>query len=413
MLRPKQQGRMLLKKPSPFFSYLLTRSFFTLAIHMQATLLAWFVYQISHDPFDLGLTGLAEIIPFVAMLLLGGALADRFRRKKLMAWSLFGYLMIGLGLWFLAWKKEQGNEVSLMLVYFLIFLTGLSRAILSPAQNALLGQLVPREELTRASVWSSAIYHIGAVGGPAIGGIAYAYAGPTWAFGGVAVLFGLAWASVLKIPDPGKPEITSSDHDPLWKRMKAGLVFVYRHQLLFPGMMMDMVAVLFGGAVAVLPLFADQILHTGAEGLGWLRAAPALGSLCTALFLLRHPPGKGAGKWLLACVFGFGITNLGFALSTSFWISFSFLFIGGLLDNVSAIIRMSLVQLYTPDAMKGRVSAVNSIFIGSSNELGAFESGLAAKVFGLVPSVIYGSWITFATVGITTWKARALRNLNF
>jgi predicted MFS family arabinose efflux permease len=176
-------------------------------------------------------------------------------------------------------------------------------------------------------------------------------------------------------------------------------------------MMMDMVAVLFGGAVAVLPLFADQILHTGAEGLGWLRAAPALGSLVMAGILIRFPLGRGAGKWLLICVFLFGLTNLIFALSTSFLLSFAMLFLGGLFDNVSAIIRMTIVQIFTPDEMKGRVSAVNAIFIGSSNELGAFESGVAARFLGLVSSVTYGAYVTFATVAFTAWKAKELRQL--
>jgi len=391
--------------------FLLTRTFFTLGINMQATLLAWFVYQITHNALDLGLTGLAEIIPYVGMLLFGGAWADRFNRRNLMLLSLIGYLFISVGLWFFAWQSELGVAIPLLLIYSLIFFTGLFRGILSPSQNALLGQLVPKEEISKASVWNSAVFHIGAVAGPAAGGLLYGFYGPGFSFGIVCFLQVLAILSLFKIKGVSKPEFKKTGENIL-RRIAEGLHFVFAHKILLPGMLMDMVAVLFGGAVAVLPIFADQILHTGPVGLGWLRAAPALGSLIMAGILIRFPLGFGAGKWLLICVFLFGLTNLIFALSTQYLLSFCMLFMGGLFDNVSAIIRMTIVQIYTPDEMKGRVSAVNSIFIGSSNELGAFESGLAARFLGLVPSVTIGAYITFATVGITAIKAKALRNLN-
>jgi MFS family permease len=394
-----------------FLIFLGSRSFFTLGVNMQSTLISWFVYQITHDALDLGFTGLAEVIPYVGLLLFGGAWADRFNRKNLMLFSQVGYLFISFGLWFLAFESESGATVSPLLIYCLIFLTGLFRGILSPSQNALLGQLVSKEEVPKASVWNSAVFHLGAVGGPAAGGLLYAYAGGAFSFGVVCCLQLLAVITLIQLRGVKKPEFRHTGES-IFNRIGTGLRFVWSHKILFPGMMMDMVAVLFGGAVAVLPLFADQILHTGAEGLGWLRAAPALGSLVMAGILIRFPLGRDAGKWLLICVFLFGLTNLFFALSTQFFLSFAMLFLGGLFDNVSAIIRMTIVQIFTPDDMKGRVSAVNSIFIGSSNELGAFESGLAARYLGLAASVTYGAYITLATVGFTAWKSKELRQLS-
>lgn len=391
-------------------AFLLFRAFFTSGINMQGTLLAWFVYEVSHDPLALGLVGLAEVIPYVSILMVGGVLADRFSRKKLILVSLFCYVLISLGLWYLSIQHSiNPNTLSLSGIYLLVFLTGLSRGILSPSQNAILGQLVPRSEITKASVWNSGIFQAGAVGGPALGGLIYAWLGPVAGFGIVSGLIGLSFLSSFLLPETGKvPQLQES----VLNRMRNGMKFVWQHPILLSGMAMDMVAVLFGGAVAVLPLFADQILHVGPQGLGWLRAAPAIGSVVMAAVMLRFPPGKGAGKVLLWCVAGFGASNLVFALSTNFWLSMAMLFLGGLLDNVSAVIRMTLVQLFTPEEMKGRVSAVNSIFIGSSNELGAFESGVAARYLGLVSSVVYGAWITFATVGFTAWKSPALRNLD-
>jgi len=378
---------------------------------MQATMVAWFVYEITHSALSLGLIGLAEIIPYVGLLLFAGAWSDRYNRKRIMLLSVFAYFLISIGLYYLAFNVQNGVRIELFYVYFLIFLTGLARGVLSPSQNALLGQMVKKEDLSKASVLSSIVFQIGSVGGPALGGMAYAYFGIDNSFMAVCVLIGISLMLFVSLPNYPDPQGSRSDES-IFKRINEGIVFVKKHKILFPGMMMDMVAVLFGGAIAVLPLFADQILKTGPEGLGWLRAAPAIGSLVVAGIVARYPLGKGAGNWLLVCVFCFGFTNMIFALSTSFILSFFMLLLGGAFDNVSAIIRMTLVQIYTPDEMKGRVSAVNSIFIGSSNELGAFESGLAAKWMGLVPSVLFGAIVTFATVSVTAWKAPALRNLN-
>jgi len=401
----------LISKNKTFGKYLLAKTIFTLAFNMQGTMLAWLVYQINHSSLDLGLIGLAEIIPYVGLLLFSGVWSDQYNRKKLMTFSILAYFLISVGLLIIAFRVQEGDSAQLNLIFFLVFLSGLARGILSPAQNAFLGQIVNHVDLARASVLSSIVFQIGMVGGPALGGIFYAYSGVGNSFLVVSGLLFLSLVLLILMPSIASPK-RNLVQEPIFDRIREGVAFVVNHKILLPGMLMDMVAVLFGGAVAVLPLFADQILKTGPEGLGWLRAAPAFGSLIVAAILTRFSLGKGAGILLLMCVFCFGVTNFVFALSTSFLLSFAMLFLGGAFDNVSAIIRMTLVQIYTPDEMKGRVSAVNSIFIGSSNELGAFESGVAAKFLGLIPSVVFGAMVTFSTVSITAWKAPKLRNLD-
>jgi MFS family permease len=388
-------------------AFLGARSGFTLAINMQATLVSWYIYSQTGQALDLGLVGLAEFLPFMVMLAFGGAWADRYNRKRLMQLALTAYLFLSAGILVLV---HTGTHGRLLLLYGLLFGTGLARGVLSPAQNALLGQLLPRVHLARGSVWNSLVFQFGTLAGPAVGGAVYGIWGKTPAFLLVCLLMAGACVAMLFLPPVASPSGTGTES--LVVRLREGFRFVRGHRLLFPAMTMDLVAVLFGGVTAVLPIFAETILKTGPEGLGWLRAAPGFGSLLTAVLVLRFPPGRHAGRILLGCVAGFGLTNLGFALSQSFVLSWFLLFAGGALDNVSAILRMGLVQLYTPDEKKGRVSAINALFIGSSNELGAFESGVAAAALGLVPSVCWGAAVTFAAVAVTGWKAKKLRNLH-
>lgn len=399
-------------KAHPHFGrFLGARVSFTLGVNMQATLVAWLVYQMSHDALSLGLVGLAEIVPFILMLLFGGAWSDVFNRKRLMTLAMMGFTIVSFGLLYLSWLLSQGAQISLLWIYALIFLTGLARGVLSPAQNALIGQMIPKNAITQASVWNSLVFHMGSVGGPALGGLLYGYLGVDVAFLVVTTFMVLAVMQLLlmePVESPTQPEI----REPIFHRIGVGIHFVGNHKLLLPAMAMDMVAVLFGGAVAVLPVFADQILGVGAVGLGWLRASPAVGSLVMSVVLSWFEPKRGAGVLLLWSVIIFGATNLFFALSTVYWLSFLMLFLGGAFDSISAVIRLAIVQIHTPDAMRGRVSAVNAIFIGSSNELGAFESGVAARLMGLVNSVVFGAMVTFSTVGVTAWKAKEVRELD-
>lgn len=399
---------MSLFKPQ-FRTFILARLFFTLAVNMQGTLLAWYLYEITRDAFYLGLTGLAEIIPFVLTLFFGGAAADQFRRNKIMLLSMGGFGLIAAGLYLFAKSNPLREEI--WILYLLIACTGICRGFLSPAQNAILGQMVERSQLARAATWNSAVFQTGQVLGPAIGGLMYGFAGPVNSFLFVLSLIGFSLVFVVQLNGLPKP-VQAVVQESLGKRIQSGIHYVSNHKLLFPAMCLDMVAVLFGGAVAVLPLFADQVLHTGPEGLGWLRAAPAIGSVVSSAILIRFPPGRNAGRRMLLAVAIFGLCNLLFSLSTSFLLSIALLFMGGMADSYSMVVRGSLLQLFTPDEMKGRVSAVNSIFIGSSNELGAFESGLAARFMGLVPSVVFGSIVTFASTGFAGIKAKVLLRLD-
>jgi len=392
-----------------FRNFIIARFFFTLSMNMQGTLLAWYIYEITHDALYLGLTGLAEIFPFILTLFVGGLAADRFHRQRIMLASISGFLIISLLIYFLVASGVDAG--GLWKLYFLIALTGICRGFLSPAQNALLGQISERKQLAKAATWNSAVFQSGAVIGPATGGFLYGMFGPVQSFLIVAILISISVLLIFGIRGIKSPS-QKNQSEALLERLGKGVAYVWTHKLLFPAMVLDMVAVLFGGVVAVLPLFADQVLHTGPEGLGWLRAAPAIGSVLVSGILIRFPPGKNAGRRMIIAIVGFGLSNLLFALSNSFYWSLCLLFFAGMFDSYSMVVRGALLQLFTPDEMKGRVSAVNSIFIGSSNELGAFESGLAARFMGLVPSVVFGAFVTFASTGVAWFRAKDLSQLD-
>jgi MFS family permease len=281
-----------------------------------------------------------------------------------------------------------------------------------PAHTAMLGQLVPRERLASAATWSSTNWQVGAVAGPAIGGLIYGFAGVVPAYSVVFLFYIIALLLIMQVKSEVKRKSQSGKRDPMFSRIRDGIQFVLRNQILLGAFSLDMFAVLFGGTVAVLPVFASDILHTGPEGLGILRACPAIGAILMSGYLTARPPLKQTGKKMLAAVAGFGVCMILFALSADFYLSAAVLMISGAMDNISVVIRASILQLFTPDEVKGRVAAVNSIFIGSSNELGAFESGVAARFMGLVPSVIFGGVMTLLAVGVAIRKAPMLRKMN-
>ncbi|HEY6914758.1 MAG TPA: MFS transporter, partial [Paludibacter sp.] len=298
-------------------------------------------------------------------------------------------------------------------IFITIFLTGLSRGILMPAHTALLGQLVDKKDYANAATWSSANWQVGAVMGPAVGGLIYGFSSISIAYGSIFVIY---LCSVLMI---GRVQIKhivnvvqkSVDED-IFSRIREGIRFVLKSPELVGAFSLDMFAVLFGGAVAMLPVFASDVLHVGPEGLGFLRACPAIGAILMSFYLMFHPPLKNSGRTLLLAVAAFGICMIGFAYSQYFWLSAVLLLLSGLFDNVSVVIRGTILQLYTPDEMRGRVASVNSIFIGSSNELGAFESGVAAKFIGLIPSVAFGGIMTLIVVATTAKINPVLRRLS-
>ena len=303
------------------------------------------------------------------------------------------------------------SKYGIVPIFITIFITGISRGILMPAHSAFLGQLLPRNLYTNAATWNSAVWHVAAVLGPAIGGLIYGFAGILNAYIVVFCIFTFSIYLITRIKNVEQPKILNSDEN-IFLRIKQGIKFVFNNQVLLGAFSLDMFAVLFGGAVAMLPVFASEVLKVGPEGLGILRASPAIGAIIMSGYLMFHPPINNTGKYLFYCIAGFGLCMIGFALSHNFWLSIAILVLSGMFDNVSVVIRGTILQLFTTDEVRGRVSAVNSIFIGSSNELGAFESGVAARFMGLVPSVIFGGIMTLIVVGITAVKSPVLRKLS-
>jgi len=394
-----------------FVLFIAARFFVTLGIQMQSVIVGWQVYEITKDPLSLGLIGLSEIIPFFGIALFGGHIADVFDRRKIILFSVSTYLGAAFMLFFLA--TELFDFIALfgtLPIYCVIFFTGISRAFLYPAIMGLMAQIVPREFYANSSTWNSFAWHIAAVSGPAIGGIGYGYFGSGAAYAAVVIfiLFGLALYTQIK----SMPITEKQYKETVKESLKTGLKFVFNNQVLWGAMALDMFAVLFGGVVALLPIFAAEILFVGPQGLGLLRAAPFIGAVIMSLMQAHFPPLRNAGRKLLISIAGFGICIILFAFSRNFYLSMGLLILSGMFDNVSVVIRNTIVQLFTPDEMRGRVAAINSVFIGSSNELGSFESGLAAKIMGLIPSVIFGGGMTLFIAAFTAKKAPALRKLN-
>jgi len=382
-----------------FRLFMAYRLLLTSATIMQSVVVGWLLYDITKSVLSLGMIGLTEVIPQVSIALFAGHFVDIWDRKRIIFYTTF-LLWIGSSI-LLIYSIPSFNFQTLMGVwpiYLTIFLTGLTRGILVPAHTALLGQLVPRKLLTGAATWSSMVWQVGAVTGPALGGLVYGFFGVIPALLLVMLFYLTCTILLLFIKSPGKVVVPEGSTEGIFARMKEGIHYVFNNQILLGAFTLDMFAVLFGGAVAMLPVFASDILHVGPEGLGILRACPAIGAILMSLVLTFHPPVKHSGPLLLFSVFGFGLTMIVFALSTNFYLSAFVLFLSGALDDVSVVIRSSILQIFTSDEMKGRVAAVNSIFVGSSNELGAFESGVAAQLMGLVPPVVVGGVMSLMVV---------------
>jgi MFS family permease len=391
--------------------FIFARFFFTLGIQMQSVIVGWQIYSLTHDALSLGLIGLSEAIPYLCIALFAGHVADVMNRKKIIMLSTSVYFVCTIALFVIAARFQNALIMfGPFPIYLVIFITGLARGFLSPAISALAAQLVPRELYGNASTWNSMAWQTAAVAGPAIGGLIYGFFGIEISYQVVMCLTAVGLLCFIIIQNQPMPERTKEEN--IFQSLKTGLKFVYHNQILLSALSLDMFAVFFGGAVSVLPIFADQILHTGAKGLGFLRAAPAFGAIIMSMLQVYWPPFKHAGRNLLYCVFGFGLMMIMFAISKNFWLTMFCLILSGMFDNVSVIIRATIVQLYTPNEMRGRVSAINGIFIGSSNELGSFESGVAAKLMGLIPSVIFGGGMTLAVVGAVRNLAPKLRKLS-
>ncbi|PKA84524.1 putative MFS family arabinose efflux permease [Ulvibacter sp. MAR_2010_11] len=382
-----------------FSIFLVIRFALVFAWTMQFVVIEWEVYSLTKDPFSLGLIGLMEVIPAVSMALFAGHIVDQKEKRGLLILCILGFSVVSLGLFLVTWPRivaGLSQDILLYIIYFLVFLGGIVRAFIGPTVFSLLSLLVPKKLYPNAATWSSSVWQMGAVVGPAVAGFSIHWMGVHWS---MCLVFGFSlFALLLLFAIPKKPILNPNIGEPIIKSLKEGVKFVWNTKIILGAITLDMFAVLFGGAVALLPIFAQDILHVGAEGFGVLRAAPAVGALLIMFTSAYFPLNKNAGMKLLAAIFGFGICIIVFGLSSWFWISVIALFLSGVTDGISMIIRQTILQLRTPDSMRGRVASVNSMFVGSSNELGAFESGLTAKLMGTVTAVVFGGCMTILTV---------------
>ncbi len=382
---------------------LVSKFFVALGLQMQAVVIGWQIYQLTHDPLALGLIGLAEALPFMGLSLWAGHYTDHHEKRRIIVWTEGGLV----GCTFLLMALTAAGNRSPWLIYGVIGLTGVFRSFLWPASSTYIDMTVPQRIYSQAAGWNSTLWQVGAIVGPILGGWVYALSDAFHAYGVMAglLLMGVLFATRLhpKWPVRVKEE---SGMAQLW----GGIRFVFSHQPILAALSLDMFAVLFGGAVILLPIFAER-LGVGPSGLGLLRAAPAVGALGVALYQSHRPVFKRTGVALLTAVAIFGLCMILFPLSKSFVLSLLLLAASGGADNVSVVIRASILQAMTPDHLRGRVSSVNGLFIGSSNEIGAFESGVAAKWLGTVPSVVLGGIMTWVSVAVAAWAAPQLRRL--
>lgn len=399
-------------KNRDFRRLMLTRLCGIFALQAQAVIVGWQVYSLTKDPLMLGLVGLTEAIPAIVFSLFAGHIVDKSRPHFVFRACLIVHCAISLFLLIVAGGLAgAGTQAILVMLFACVFLSGVTRSFIMPASFTLLARIVPRHNMPAASAWMTSGFQLAAITGPAIAGLIYGGYGATVAW---CIPLAFLVVAVILISGISRDQRTFKNHDtrePVLRSMAAGWRFVVGNKVLLPIMALDMFAVLFGGAVAILPVFADQILQTGSEGLGLLRASPAMGSIITALYFALTPMRVIRGRTLLLVVTGFGLAMLGFALSTTFFAAAFFLALSGAFDSVSMVIRSTLMQLLIPDAMRGRVSALNGMFIISSNEIGAFESGLAASAMGLIPSLIFNGSMTLLIVGGTAFLSPQLRTL--
>lgn len=406
-MRPSPPNSVSPLRHRSFLKLLAFRLQIVLAYQIMAVVVGWHIYQLTRDPLALGLIGLAEVIPYFSSALFAGYAVDHYSRRR------FGVLAsaaIAVNAAVLAVVSSGGLPGSATgWIYASIACVGFARAFIGPSFSALFALVLPREQYARGAGMGSSVFQLAVVLGPALGGALIGWASITAAYGAAALLAGAAAVSLLLLRVQEPPP---ADSTPVFESIRQGLRFVFGNQILLGAQALDMFAVLFGGAVALLPMFVHDVYHAGPEALGLLRAAPAAGALVTGIILIRHPISRHAGRWLLSAVAGFGVSIILFGLATSFWVAALLLVLSGAFDGVSIVLRSTIQQLMTPDHMRGRVSAINGIFIGSSNELGAFESGVAARILGLVPAVVFGGLMTLGIVGLTARHAPQLRSLD-
>lgn len=390
------------------------RFFFIMALRMMATLVGWWVYKLTNDPLAIGLIGLSEVIPALSMALYSGHVIDISEKRKLLLRSVAGYVIAALILLFLSSafvSSRIDNHAITYCIYAVIFCTGIIRSFAGPSFSALVAPIVPRAILQNATTWSQGSWLSASVTGHALGGFLIALLGNFGTLMVICSLLILAFAILTRLK-PHAP-MQKSGEKKTWESVKEGLRFVFKTKELLGAMALDMFAVLFGGAVAMVPVYASDILKVGPMGFGWLNAASDIGAITIIVLLTIAPMKRAQGKKLLLAVAGFGVCIILFALSKWFILSFAALLIAGMLDGVSVIVRGTVMQLKTPDNMRGRVSSVSSMFVNSSNELGQFESGLMSRAMGVIPSVVFGGCMTILVVVVTWFKAPTLKKFEY
>lgn len=398
--------------PTDFKKLMFGRFFFTFAVQMQAIVLGWRMYELTKDALFLGLIGLVEAIPALSLAIFAGYIVDRSR--PLVVYRRLVFVSFTSGLVMLLSQLEiMGIESSLQvkLLFLSSFLTGCARAFSQPSMYSIVPKLIPRPLLPKSSAWMSSAMQTARMSGPAAGGLLFGFLGVSGTATIICVCLLVTSAALLMMefnPPANVPEKGKSVKEDLL----SGARFVFRHPILFPALSLDMISVLFGGVTALLPIYAAEILFIGPEGLGVLRAAPAIGAFVMSAWLIRGEIKKNAGPKLLWSVAGFGASILVFAVSRNYILSLVSLILSGMFDSVSMVIRTSAVQLSSPDSMRGRIAAVNSIFIGSSNELGEFESGVAAKLLGAYPAAIFGGVMCLLCVSTISIFSKTLRKLD-
>jgi len=410
----------LIEKPDPyaalrypeFRSYLGMRFFFTFAYQMQAVIIGFHIYHLTKDPLALGFVGLCEAIPAISVALYGGYVADKSEKRGLLLKIFSGVFLCSLVMLIVTTKQMHAyvpTSYIIPIMYLMVFGIGIARGFFAPATFSLMAKIIPKELYPNSSTWNSSSWQAASIAGPAIGGLIYGFYGITVTYVVIVsfILIALVCIFFLKPHEPTfipKQSIVTS--------LTEGVRFVFKSKMMLGAMSLDMFSVFFGGAVALLPVFANDILKVGPEGLGYMRASASIGAVVTMLVMTRFSPMNKPWRNLIIAVIGFGTSIICYGLSKSFYLTLVFLFMEGAFDSISVIIRSTIMQLLTPDDMRGRVSAVNSMFIGSSNEIGAFESGLTAKLMRTVPAVVFGGSMTIIIAGITYFKTKELTKLS-
>ena len=405
--RDEESRAVPLRNPS-FRGLMAYRICTILSYQVVAVTVGWHVYEQTRNPWMLGLVGLAELVPYFCVAPFAGYLVDHLPRRKLGMVACLALSLTPLALALIT--SGVLGAVHVAWIYAAVALTGAVRAFLGPVYNALFARVLPRPQFVRGAGIGSIVFQSALVLGPATGGVIVGASGKVAAYATAAVFALLAAFAVrrLKVTEPA----ITLQGAPIFASIAEGARFVFSHQILLGALALDMFAVLFGGAISLAPAFIQEILHYGPEGLGILRSAPALGAVAVGVWLARRPPTRHAGRILLCAVVGFGLCIIGFGLSTAFWLSAFFLLLSGMCDGVSVVLRSTILQLSTPDGMRGRVSSINGLFVGSSNELGAFYAGSMARLLGLVPAVVLGGCVTMAVAAVTAWRAPRLRRLD-